>query len=140
MDDGAAIHERLGTAFERSTGVGSFPSYPWQYLLLPAFAVAGLLLLLFLWRELGHGRERLKLMLAMACLVLAVGLDFVEGMRTGYPLVVQLTGAEGATVRHFSKSLEEFLEMLAMTIFLILFLGHLADSWPRLDLRLTPRR
>ncbi len=56
-DDGAAIHERLGSTFElmaksANTETGNtllayFPSYAWQIVVLPFYAAMGLFMLLF---------------------------------------------------------------------------------------------
>lgn len=134
-DDGAMIHERIGTAFKDSTGIGSFPSYAWQYVLMPFFAMMGVFVLLFLWKDMPRTLDRVKVVAALGCFAVAVGLDFVEGLDDGYRILVEATGWRPATFRHFSKSIEEFLEMLAMTIFLVTFLGHLASVAPRLEVR-----
>ena len=60
MDDGAKIHERLGTTFKvlnRGSGalggtlLSYFPSYTWQLVFLPLFGSLGLFTLWFLWRD-----------------------------------------------------------------------------------------
>ncbi len=143
-DDGAMIHERLGTLAEKvyesdnygySGGLFGkiqelFPSYEWQLVALPALVAAGLFMLFFLWREFNTGGERLLLFSAAALMGLAVGLDFFEGLEFNHPL--NLAAWFGGTfdlsmrwVAHFSKSLEEFLEMLAMSVLMMLFLRHL---------------
>lgn len=139
IDDGAAVHERLGTAFENSTGAEGYPSYAWQYLLLPFFAVMGAFVLLFLWREMPGTIHRAMVAAAVACFALAVGMDFVEGLDEGYRRLTAATGWEADTVRHFAKSLEEFVEMIGMSVFLVTFIGHLAMVAPRLELRFLGR-
>ena len=47
------------------------------------------------------------------------------------------TGYE--TLRHFSKSIEEAIEMLANTILWVLFLRHLNVATPSLRVRFTDR-
>lgn len=133
LDDGAALHERLGTAFKDATGVQGLTTYAWQYLLLPFFALMGVFVLYFLWREMPRAADRLKVAAAIGCFVLAVAMDFVEGMDDGYRLLVLSFGWENEVVRHFSKSVEEFLEMVGMTVFLVTFLGHVATVAPRLE-------
>jgi len=117
-----------------------FPSYEWQLVALPVLAAAGLFMLFFLWREFNTRWERFLLLGSAALMALAVGLDFIEGLAFNHPLNV---GAWfGSTfnftiysVKHFSKSLEEFLEMVAMSVLLMLFLHHLIYlSGPRLTL------
>jgi hypothetical protein len=143
-DDGAKIHERLGSvfseAYEPSGSVvqddllgqvqALFPSYDWQLVALPLLAGAGLFMLFFLWREFHVRGERLLLVTAAGCMVLAVGLDFIEGLDDDHGWNVQVWIREAFdlsryTVRHFAKSLEEFLEMLAISLLLMLFVRHL---------------
>jgi hypothetical protein len=110
--------------------------------LVPAFGLAGLLILVFLWRELGETGAFLGVLTALSCWVVAVGLDFFEGLDQAHPWTVYVwiinrfdlidftarhfDSLPFDTVRHFSMSLEEFLEMLGMTMFWTVFLRHLA--------------
>jgi hypothetical protein len=127
IDDGAAVHERIGSAFkEREGGSVGFISYPWQMLLAPVFAAMGLFLLGFLWSEVPRPADRARVLGALACFAIAVSMDFVEGMEDGYAWLVENFGWDNETVRHFSKSIEEFIEMLGMTLFLVTFLGQIA--------------
>lgn len=135
IDDGAMVHERIGTAVKNSTGIGRYPSYAWQYVLLPVFALLGAFVMYFLYREMPRPVERLLVAAALGCFVLAVGLDFAEGLEDGYRWLTTAAGWQVDTVRHFSKSLEEFLEMLGMSTFLVIFVGHLAAVAPRLEIR-----
>lgn len=134
IDDGAAVHERLGTAADdvADKSVGWFPSYTWQLVVLPFFALMGLFILYFLWRQLPDPNSRIRLIAAMACLGLAVALDFVEGLENGYHWLTQQSGWRTQTIAHFSKSLEEFLEMFAMTLLLLNFVAHLSNLTQRL--------
>jgi len=150
-DDASQIHERLGSTFkaavERSADVGEdqpatgaagkvldfFPSYPWQLVIMPLFALMGLFLLNFLWDQLDDRRARIKLLVAISCLVVALALDFIEGMDPGnrfniYSIIKEHTALGEKFVDHFSKSLEEFLEMLGMTLFLSIFFLYLSRS------------
>ena len=136
IDDGAAVHERLGSAFkEREGGTINFPSYPWQLLLAPVFAAMGVFLLYFLWREMSRPVERIRLLCAMTCFAIAVALDFVEGMEDGYYWLIETFDWRNETIRHFSKSIEEFIEMLGMTLFLIAFLGQIAHRAQEITVR-----
>lgn len=135
IDDGAMVHERIGTTFKNSAGVGMYPSYAWQYVLLPFFAIMGAFVLYFLWREMPRTADRARVAAAIGFFVLAVGLDFLEGMDEGYRWLTGAAGWRADTVRHFSKSLEEFLEMVGMSVFLVTFIGHLAAVSPRLEMR-----
>ena len=110
-----------------------FPSYAWQILFVPLFGLFGLLLLVFVWYEL---RDRTGLLL-----VVAVGLDFLEGLDADHPWNVyswitsrvdlaDFTAARFrhspySTLKHFSRALKESLEMLAMTFLWVAFLRHI---------------
>src|SRR6185436_14077041 len=92
LDDGSGLHEALGTAFEeayRQAPAGAsawllsvFPSYAWQILFARLLAAGGAFTLWWSWRRMRDARLRRCVVVALACLVLAVGLDFVEGMET----------------------------------------------------------
>ena len=132
IDDGAAVHERLGTASEKwaatRDAVQSFPSYAWQVLFVPLFAGFGLFMLCFLWKELPRPVDRLLVIAALGCFTVAVVMDYFEGLEDGYGWWVSNYGGNAKTMAHFSKSIEEFLEMLGITILLVTFLGHLART------------
>jgi hypothetical protein len=156
IDDGAMLHERAGTfvkALHDSdapggalTAVGdrlldAFPSYAWQIVVLPFFALLGLFMLGFLWRELGTDKTRWFVVAALACFSIAVGLDFVEGLDDEHPWNLYTRIGQAVdfgdfteyrfrrspydTLRHFSKSIEEFLEMLGNTLCWYVFLRTL---------------
>ena len=147
IDDGAQLHERLGTTFgvlrERADpdALQLFPSYNWQILFVPVFGALGLFMAWFLWRELPAVRLRWAVLAALGCLGLAVGLDFIEGLdrehawnlygwaadRYDFDTFTRARFRHGeyTTLRHFSRSLEEFLEMLAMTVLWAVFLERL---------------
>jgi len=147
-DDGALIHERLGTMFEdmidksgTAAGPGGlaswldmFPSYEWQ-LLLPFFIGMGLFVLYFLWKVLGPGRPLFMVLAAFTCLAMAVVLDFIEGMDADHSLNIyswlkQAYLLEDYTVDHFAKSLEEFLEMFGISLFLSVFVAQIHALLP----------
>ncbi len=127
-DDDAKIHERLGTAsesFEFMTGaLSAYPSYAWQVVVGPLFAALGLFILYFLWHELAKPIERYAVVAALCSLAFAVFLDYLEGLDDGYVLLLDNTDWSKRAVEHFSKSIEEVMEMFGMTILLIVFLSH----------------
>lgn len=146
-DDGAKIHERLGSVFSElhssdSSGTpgdlsgqlqAMFPSYDWQLVMLPLLAGAGLFMLIFLLRELHDRKARVLLFLAAGFMTIAVVLDFFEGLDDAHAWNVQVWIREvfdlsKYTVRHFAKSLEEFLEMVAISLLLALFTRHLIQA------------
>ncbi len=157
VDDGVKIHERMGTVYkvvrERSNlPVSEYPSYFWQILFLPFFGAMGLFMLGFLWVQLGDRRSRIMLLLALTLLVLAVGLDFVEGLSKDHPanlysLILDRWDLEEYTrgrfkrsafdtLRHFSKSIEEiFMEALANSLLWYIVLRHLVCSWSEIRVR-----
>ena len=119
-----------------------FPSYSWQILFVPLFAALGVFMLIFLFRKLQTARARIGLLVVLGFMTTAVGLDFVEGLDEDhdwnlYTQIVdqwdfKLYSVETFrrppydAVRHFSKSVEESLEILAMTFMWVIMLGHLA--------------
>ena len=141
-----------GEATELGTrALEAFPSYAWQIVALPFFVVLGIFLLVFLWNDLDELRPRLIVATALICFSVAVGLDFVEGLAEEHPwnLYTRLTEAIDFgdttayrfrrspydTLRHFSKSIEEFLEMLGNTLLWSVFLRRLVEIAPRLRIR-----
>ncbi|MCP3978493.1 MAG: hypothetical protein GY716_04045 [bacterium] len=155
VDDGAQVHERVGSAFKKvytkdmskaePTTIGGkllrrFPSYAWQIVFAPAFIALFGFMLLFLWTQLPDPLSRFAIFAALACFGLAVGLDFVEGLDPGHEwnlysridaaydlqnfALVQFEKKPYDALRHFSKSAEEFLEMLGMTLLWVVFLSH----------------
>lgn len=157
IDDGAEIHERLGTAFKTvsqdAVAAGRFgrlahlpdlfPSYSWQLLLLPVFATLGTFTLAFLWWEARVPSLRALVLIAISIFALSVGLDFIEGLDETHrwnlythaanrfdleTLTERQFGVDPFTaLRHFSKVLEEGLEILAMSMLWLVLLRNLAD-------------
>jgi len=145
VDDGALIHERLGTAAKEifvtapsaqaSTGwitrlLDVFPSYTWQVVLVPLFAIFGLFVFFFLRSELKRKDLRALVFIGLLCLIVAVGLDFFEGLSIPHSWNIQARMADAYgldiyAIQHFSKSLEEFIEMVGMTLFWVAFIKFL---------------
>ena len=155
IDDGVQLHERIGTAYDAiaTRGAGRFPSFRWQPLFLPLFAVAGAAAFLFLWWEL-RGRWA-KALIAGAALLFAaaVVLDFLEGLDANHPWNLYAAAAarydiggftearfrQNAfdTLAHFSRSLEEFAEMFANTCLWTAILGD--AGWAMMGIRIEGR-
>ncbi|QTA82299.1 Uncharacterized protein dnl_46730 [Desulfonema limicola] len=135
IDDGAEIHERLGTVFEQmykgSNHILSFfPSYAWQIIFVPIFGVISIYTYMFLWKQLDTGYSKLLITGAIACFIMAVVLDFFEGMDITHnwnlqTIIKKKYSLKTYTVSHFSKSLEEFLEMAGITFFWVCFIACL---------------
>ena len=157
VDDGAQLHERLGStidAMRENAGASAafFPSYTWQLVFLPVFGALGLFMLVFLWRELESPWSRVLLLTAISFQAAAVGLDFVEGLEPDHPWNLYATMADRFdldawteerfgetaydTLEHFSRSVEETLEMAAISILWFLFLHHLGEAGP-LEIRFS---
>ena len=152
MDDGTAFHERLGSGVENrlsspadpvagaaSPILGWFPSYGWQLALGPFFLGSGLFMVVFLWKQFRNPNRFGLVMAGLALMAAAVGLDFIEGLDRTHPWNIHVTleqawGLDSHTVRHFSKSFEEFLEMFGTTLLWVGFLGHFMSRFPALHL------
>ncbi len=153
LDDGNQLHERFGTLFgtlaRRASEPGEgltltgkildfFPSYHWQVLFLPMFAAAGLFILYFLWREVDDRSSRRLVVAAIVLFIVAVGLDFIEGLSSDHRLNIYRTIADRydlseftqarfrhtpyETLVHFSKSIEECIEMMGNSFLWMVFL------------------
>ncbi|MHC4992576.1 MAG: hypothetical protein ACYTGC_16520 [Planctomycetota bacterium] len=167
VDDGAKVHERLGTAYEEVTerneealGAGAmeaFPSYAWQVVFMPIFSVMGIFMLVFLWRELGSTLPRALVFVAFGLFATAVFFDFIEGLDPDHEwnlyriLAERNEGIETFTrkqfdrsaydsLRHFSKTIEECMEMMGMTLLWAVFLGHLMRLAPAVHLQFDDGR
>ena len=137
IDDGAMVHERLGTASENlgedsliSQVTGAFPSYAWQALFLLPLTIMGMFMLWFLWCVLSDKVSRIGIIAALSLFGIAVAMDYIEGLEFGYTPLADAYGWSGSSARHFAKSIEEFLEMLAMSLWLLIFLRHFARRTP----------
>ena len=155
LDDGTYLHERVGSAVSDLEGVAvvsAFPSYYWQLALGPLFVGAGVLMVVFLVREVRPARLRRWVFAAVALMGTAVALDFVDGLGAGHPLnayawlagrflpdatalvLFDMSGLEA--VVHLSRSVEESLEMASMTLLWATFLTHAAGSFGSVTVRL----
>ena len=108
---------------------------------MPLLAIAGAFMLGFLWRQLRSGRQRLAVVLALGAMALAVAIDFFEGLEPDHAWNLhtalalrwdfesfartQFDQSEFNTLLHFGKSLEETLEMFAITLLWTAILSHL---------------
>lgn len=137
VDDGTRLHERIGgVAGEWQLAGGSlgleYPSYLWQLLVGPFFAVAGIVLVTFLWRECPGTRARVTTLGGAALLGVAIGLDVLEGLDASHPLnaIAALSAHPAATaiaspalqsdpyetVTHLVQILEEGLEIVGVAL------------------------
>lgn len=140
IDDGAMVHERIGTAFKNSNEAVELLSYGWQIVIAPFFVLMGAFMFGFLWFESKAMIRRDWLLVAPGCLGVAMGLDFVEGMEDAYLSLESSMNWPVPTITHFSKSLEEFLEMAGMSFMLILFINYLAALTEKIEIRIINRK
>ena len=159
IDDGAQLHERLASTFkamreDAGSSLDFFPSYTWHLLFLPIFGALGLFMLWFLWHHLETSSLKVLLLTAISLQVFAVGLDFIEGLDEDhrwnlYTIVSERYDLEPwtrerfgetafDTLRHFSKSIEEAVEMASISILWFLFLCHLSTMPGTLKVRFKP--
>ncbi|MBT8399697.1 MAG: hypothetical protein KJO98_04415 [Rhodothermia bacterium] len=151
VDDGALIHERVATVIDQTGAAGDsgaggdgfgswFPSYTWHVAFMPVFGLLGLYMAFFLWNEMRTRAERLLVSVCVFSMAVAVGLDFVEGLEADHPLNVysaisnstaigewtaERFGRSGfQTLRHFSKVLEETIEIFAITALWVALLKY----------------
>lgn len=143
VDDAIKFHERVGTAVkviqrnmlntEVAPSETFFPSYTWQLVFGPFFFGMGLFMLWFLQKELRRSKVHWVALGGLAMFVLAVAFDFVEGLDNNpYALIGTWFDVSAKTVSHYSKLIEEFIEMLGSTFFLVAFLKHfltLESEW-----------
>lgn len=153
-DDAAQIHERSGSAFQHyaQTGAGIpgrilefFPSYAWQLVVLPVFAALGLFMLVFIWTRIRDNVGRAKLILALDLFLLAIFLDFMEGLEPEsrmniFTTIVDNTSLGEEFVLHFAKVIEEFFEMLAITLLFSMFFIYLSGFVGTLGFRFGDER
>ncbi|MBZ0108625.1 MAG: hypothetical protein K8F52_08130 [Candidatus Scalindua rubra] len=139
IDDAIKFHERMGTAYHvllfdddsSNEGVlGSlydfFPSYTWQMVFGPFLMVIGIFIVWFLRKALDPRSLWYWFLVGMSLYAVAIGLDYVEGLDSDqYEGIAAFFSTEEYRIEHLSKTLEEFLEMLGTTIFLVVFLKNI---------------
>lgn len=150
VDDGASIHERVGTTLKLFYDkyewnpkhkllhyvINEFPSYYWQVIFIPILAISSIFILLFLWKELKSFKIFLFVGFAFFIMAFAQALDYLEGIRYTYPLIENNFNFNPKTIRHYSKVFEEFLEMFGMTILMSVFTNHFLSGISSLQLTL----
>ncbi|MBF0124587.1 MAG: hypothetical protein HQL60_04550 [Magnetococcales bacterium] len=150
VDDMAQIHERLGSFIGDAVRdhqivngmlvsvVREFLSYYWHILFFPLLVTMGLILLI-LWFNLPNHTLRMHLFVGLSCLVMAVALDYVEGLDWFVDDMRQQYASYGLStpvVHHLLRSGEEWLEMVGAIFILAAFLGTARELSTTLLLRL----
>jgi hypothetical protein len=158
FDDGARVHEALGTMVDEwldpirrdpeATGilawVGRYPSYGWQLIVAPPLGVAGALGCWFFAREVRGSATRRLLVAMLLIFAVTLAMDFVEGLDRDHPWNVwarfavderlddwshrRFDTSAFATLQHGARVVEELLEVAGGTVLLVLLLGHLTAS------------
>lgn len=133
MDDASSIHERLGTIYksmvhaQATETANNMQSYGWQMLIAPIYAIIGVALFIFIWTEL-KTKARLEFFIGLVIYALAISMDYLEGIDSFFPMIREMTGYTTYTISHYSKTIEEFLEMLGTSIILCSALKTFLDS------------
>lgn len=123
MDDGAKIHERLGSFFRElaEEGDGVFTvfqplleaasTYSWQIFVLPVFLFFAFFILLWGFNNISVRETHRWILLGGFFIAIALGLDYFEGLVDNG--VVDLEGRPLSvnTIEHYQRVLEEFSEM-----------------------------
>lgn len=153
IDDAIKFHERIGTAFKTiitqselssgSPGVLSnifhkYPSYSWQFVFGPIFFAIAVFILWFIFHELSLRKQKYLFLVAIELYVLAVGMDFVEGLEINpyFEAVADFFSSSVERVTHMSKAIEEFLEMFGTTIILTVFLRKLFSLFHTMEIKI----
>lgn len=130
FDDAAGLHERyssiLISIFKGSASdpglakkvFSIFPSYSWQLLLGPALAWMLYLMIKYFRQEVPDKNQRGVLRRAILYYILAVFLDFAQGINGFFEVFARNLSVRTYTVSHFFTAGEEFLELLGTTFFL----------------------
>lgn len=133
IDDAAQIHERVSTFINdavKDSGGNAFisaimdllPSYHWQLFFLPVFILVGVFMTWFLYHEFKHKSALPVFFAAMSCYAVAVGLDYIDGIPGNYRVAQEYLSFSTKEMVHLSRAIEEFLEMLGTTLFMMSFL------------------
>ena len=139
VDDSARIHERIAAAIQvvtdrKGAALGEpllgYPSYTWHLVYAPFLGAMFMFILLFLWKELKISTLRLLLVVSLSCYAIAIGIDFIEGTKDGFNVLAKTLSLNVKGVSHFTRVLEEFLEMFGTTVLLVCLLNHSARISP----------
>jgi len=133
IDDTSQFHERVATVWSKhakannTAAVGllnSFESYYWQLLFLPFFALIGLAMLYVIKTEFKVKQAQWFFIAGLSCFVLAVALDYIDGVDSYYDALIQMYGFNFQALEHFSRAFEEMTEMIGLGFILTAFLLH----------------
>jgi len=133
IDDATQLHERVATALAGSAEsietdswlvdkFLGFSSYYWQFLFIPVFGAIALYMFLFLQKVFDGWENLFIFALGIALYVIAVALDYVEGIDRWIAWIADNSFYIGSQITHLLRALEEFLEMLGTSLILYSFL------------------
>jgi hypothetical protein len=123
MDDGAKIHERLGSFFRElaEEGDGMFTTfqplleaastYSWQIFVLPVFLFCAFFMLLWGFNNISVGETHRWIILGGFFIATALGLDYFEGLVDNEVIELEGRALSVNAIEHYQRVLEEFLEM-----------------------------
>jgi len=135
IDEVAQIHERIGRATRLSGLADSFPSYPWLPVLSPLLVVTAVLIVLLVARYLKSFRARLLVSLGLVVWIIAIGVEFVQGLPGAHAWLADAIPLSRRFVDHFSRVIEEFFEMLGCSLLLTGFLTDLLVRVNRVEVK-----
>ena len=134
MDDTSQFHERIATAWANyakssndtlsSTLAGNFESYYWQLLFLPIFGSIGFVMLYVIKTEFKNALAQKLFIAGLCCFVLAVALDYIDGVDRYYEFIIQNTSIQFKALEHLSRAVEEMTEMIGLGFILTSLLLH----------------
>ena len=104
----------------------------------PFFMSIGIFIVWFLWKELSSKKLWDWFLVGISLYVLSIGLDFVEGLDSEpYEGIAAFFSTEEYHIEHLSKTLEEFLEMIGTTTFLIVFLKNIFNLYREWEINIS---
>jgi len=134
IDDTSQFHERVATVWAShaktsdnvaiTNVLNNFGSYYWQLLFLPLFAIIGLTMLYVIKTEFKVRQAQIFFVAGLASFVFAVMLDYIDGIDSYYDYVIQRTGVNFQALEHFSRAVEEMVEMIGLGFILTALLIH----------------
>ena len=123
MDDGAKIHERLGSFFRElaEEGDGMFTifqplleaasTYSWQIFVLPVFLFCAFFILLWGFNNISVRETHRWIILGGFFIAIALGLDYFEGLVDNEVVDLEGRALSAYAIEHYQRVAEEFLEM-----------------------------
>jgi hypothetical protein len=146
MDDGAKIHERLGSFFRELTEEGdgifwvfqdlleSASTYSWQIFVLPVFLFVGFFMLLWGYQHVKNTKTHGWILLGGVSIAVALSLDYFEGLVDNDVIDLSDRAFSEYTIEHYQRVAEEFLEMTGFICILHGLWIHLLSLVPGLKL------